>query len=159
MKRGIYTATSDEHDEEGIITEDIDNRVKMMKKRMRKLDSFAKELKQPELVGPGDAAVTIIAAGSTKGPIREAMMMLEKDGVKVNYLQILYLNPFPAEKVANVMDSARKTVVVENNFTGQLADIIREKTGKSVSRRILKYDGRPFYHEEIHREIMEVAHG
>jgi 2-oxoglutarate ferredoxin oxidoreductase subunit alpha len=159
MKRGIYTATSDEHDEEGIITEDIDNRIKMMKKRMRKLDSLAKELKQPELVGPGDAAVTIIAAGSTKGPIKEAMMMLEKDGVKVNYLQILYLNPFPAEKVATVIDSARKTVVVENNFTGQLADIIREKTGKNVNRRILKYDGRPFYPEEIHREIMEVAHG
>jgi 2-oxoglutarate ferredoxin oxidoreductase subunit alpha len=158
-KRGIYTAASDEHDEEGNITEDIDNRIKMMKKRMRKLDSLAKELKQPELVGPGDAAVTIIAAGSTKGPIKEAMMMLEKDGVKVNYLQILYLSPFPAEKVANVMDSAKNTVVVENNFTGQLADIIREKTGKSAGHKILKYDGRPFYPEEIHREIMEVAHG
>ena len=159
MKKGIYTATSDEHDEEGNITEDTGNRTKMMEKRMRKLDSLAKELKQPEMVGPRDAAVTIIATGSTKGPIKEAMMMLEKDGVTVNYLQILYLSPFPSEKVASVMDSARKTVVVENNFTGQLADIIREKTGKSVGRRILKYDGRPFYPEEIHREIMEVAHG
>ncbi len=160
MKKGIYTATSDEHDEEGTITEEIEERIKMMQKRMRKLDALAKELKHPDLVGPKDAGVTIIAAGSTKGPIKEAMIVLEKEGVSVNYLQILYLSPFPAEKVAKVMDSAKKTVVVENNFTGQLADIIMEKTGRSVSRRILKYDGRPFYPEEIRDAIKDVVtHG
>lgn len=159
-KRGIYTATSDEHDEEGNISEEIEDRVRMVEKRMRKLDSLAKELKQPEPVGPADAEVTIIAAGSTKGPIKEAMMMLEKEGIKTNYLQILYLNPFPSEKVSKVIDSAKKTVAVENNFTGQLADIIMEKTGRVVTRKILKYDGRPFYPEEIHRAVKEVAaHG
>jgi 2-oxoglutarate ferredoxin oxidoreductase subunit alpha len=70
------------------------------------------------------------------------------------------LNPFPSEKVSNVIDSSRKIVVAENNFTGQLCDIIREKTGKSVAHKILKYDGRPFYPEEIHAAIKEVAtHG
>jgi 2-oxoglutarate ferredoxin oxidoreductase subunit alpha len=160
MKKGIYTAASDEHDEEGNIREDIDIRIKMMQKRQRKMDTLAKELKQPELAGKQDADVTIIGVGSTKGPIKEAVMMLEKDGVFANFLQIRYLNPFPSEKVAQVMDSARKTVVVENNFTGQLADIIKEKTGKNVYKKILKYDGRPFYPEEIHHEIMEVVrHG
>lgn len=159
-KKGIYSATSDEHDEEGNISELSDNRVKMMQKRQRKIDTLAKELKQPELAGEREADVTIIAVGSTKGPIKEAIMMLEKDGISANFLQIRYLNPFPAEKVAQVIDSARKTVVVENNFTGQLADIIKEKTGKNVNKKILKYDGRPFYPEEIHDEIMEVArHG
>jgi 2-oxoglutarate ferredoxin oxidoreductase subunit alpha len=160
MKKGIYSAASDEHDEEGNIREDIDIRIKMMQKRQRKMDALAKEIRPPELAGKLDADVTIIAVGSTKGPIKEAMMMLEKDGVFANFLQIKYLNPFPAEKVAQVIGSARKTVVVENNFTGQLADIIREKTGKNVYKKILKYDGRPFYPEEIHDEIMEVArHG
>jgi 2-oxoglutarate ferredoxin oxidoreductase subunit alpha len=159
-KKGIFTATSDEHDEEGNITESGDNRIKMMQKRMRKMDALAKELKQPELTGPRDADITIIFVGSTKGPVREAVLMLEKDGVKVNYLQILYLNPFPSEKVSSVIDSARKTVVVENNFTGQLADIIKEKAGKDVFHKILKYDGRPFYPEEIHNSIKEViSHG
>ncbi|MDP2845638.1 MAG: 2-oxoacid:acceptor oxidoreductase subunit alpha, partial [Candidatus Methanoperedens sp.] len=160
MKKGLYTATSDEHDEEGNISEEIEDRINMMQKRMRKLETLAKELKQPELVGPLDAEVTIIAAGSTKGPIKEAMITLEKEGVKTNYLQIVYLNPFPSEKVSKVIDSAKKTVVVENNFTGQLADIIKEKTGKSVYKKILIYDGRPFYPEEIHQAIKEVvAHG
>lgn len=160
MKKGIYTATSDEHDEEGNISEEIEERIKMMQKRMRKLDSLAKELKNPELVGPRDAEVTIIAAGSTKGPIKEAMISLEKDGVAVNYLQIVYLSPFPSEKVTKVIDSAKKTAVVENNFTGQLACIIREQTGRDVDRKILKYDGRPFYPEEIHHAIKEmVSHG
>ncbi|MFZ2410860.1 MAG: 2-oxoacid:acceptor oxidoreductase subunit alpha, partial [Candidatus Methanoperedens sp.] len=160
MKKGIYTAASDEHDEEGNITEEIGIRVKMMQKRMKKLDTLAKELKHPDIFGQKDAKVTIIAAGSTKGPIKEAIIALEKEGIGVNYLQILYLAPFPAEKVADVIDSAKKTVVVENNFTGQLADIIREKTGRNVTRRILKYDGRPFYPEEIQSAIKEViAHG
>ena len=159
-KKGLYIATSDEHDEEGNISEEIEDRINMMQKRMRKLETLAKELKQPELVGPLDAEVTIIAAGSTKGPIKEAMITLEKEGVKTNYLQIVYLNPFPSEKVSKVIDSAKKTVVVENNFTGQLADIIKEKTGKSVDKKILKYDGRPFYPEEIRDAIKEVvAHG
>lgn len=160
MKNGLYTATSDEHDEEGNITEEIEERNRMMEKRMKKLDALAKELKHPDLVGAKDAEVTIIAAGSTKGPIKEAMISLENEGIATNYLQILYLNPFPSEKVANVIDAAKKTAVVENNFTGQLAAIIRENTGRSVDRKVLKYDGRPFYPEEIHKAIKEmVAHG
>lgn len=160
MKKGIYSAASDEHDEEGNIREEIEERIQMMQKRMKKLDTLSRELMHPDIFGPKDAEVTIIAAGSTKGPIKEAMIALEKEGVKANYLQILYLSPFPIEKVADAIDSANKTVVVENNFTGQLADIIREKTGRNVTRRILKYDGRPFYPEEIQSAIKEVlAHG
>lgn len=160
MKKGIYTASSDEHDEEGNIKEDIDTRIKMMQKRARKMDALAKELKTPELVGPEDASITIIAAGSTKGPIKEAMILLEKEGIKMNFLQIVYLNPFPSEKVAKVIGYAKKTAVIENNFSGQLADIIKEKTGKDVDKRILKYDGRPFYPEEICASIKEmVTHG
>jgi 2-oxoglutarate ferredoxin oxidoreductase subunit alpha len=160
MKKGIHTATSDEHDEEGNITEMSENRIKMMQKRMKKLDTLAKELKHPDLVGTKDSDVTIISAGSTKGSIKEALIMLEKDSVKASYLQIVYLNPFPVEKVINVIDSAKKVVVVENNFTGQLADVIREKTGRSAGHKILKYDGRPFYPEEICHEIMGVVtHG
>jgi 2-oxoglutarate ferredoxin oxidoreductase subunit alpha len=159
-KKGIYSAASDEHDEEGNITERSDNRIKMMQKRARKMDALAKEIKDPELKGTVDADVTVIFAGSTKGPVREAIFTLEKEGIKVNYLQISYLNPFPSEKVSNVIDSARKIVVADNNFTGQLCDIIREKTGKSIVHKILKYDGRPFYPEEIHAAIKEVAsHG
>ena len=157
MKKGIYTATSDEHDEEGVITEDIDNRVKMMQKRMRKQETLEKELPLPELVGTGDADITIIAAGSTKGAIIEAMQMLENDGITANFLQIVYLSPFPAKRVASVIDSARKTAVVENNFTGQLADIIKEKTGRDVDERILKFDGRPFYPEDIYSAVKEVV--
>ncbi len=55
---------------------------------MKKLDMLARELKHPDIFGPKDAAVTIIAAGSTKGPIKEAMIVLEKEGVMANYLQI-----------------------------------------------------------------------
>lgn len=156
MRNGMYTASSDEHDEEGNISEEIEVRVKMMQKRMKKLDTFAKEVKQPELKGKEDAEITIISAGSTKGAIREAMIML--DDIEVNFLQIVYLSPFPSDKVKEVIDSAKKVIVIENNFTGQLADVIKEKTNRDV-KRILKYDGRPFYPEEICNTVKEAVYG
>lgn len=156
MKNGMYTATSDEHDEEGVITEEVDERIEMMQKRMKKEETLKKELPLPELVGTDDADVTIIAAGSTKGAIIDAMQMLENDGITANFLRIVYLSPFHDERVTSVIDSAKKTVVVENNFTGQLADIIREKTGRQIDEKVLKYDGRPFYPEEIYNAIKEM---
>ena len=40
---------SDEHDEEGHITEDLDLRTKMVNKRLKKLDLIEKEIIPPEL--------------------------------------------------------------------------------------------------------------
>jgi len=157
MKNGMYTASSDEHDEEGNISEEMDIRVNMMHKRMKKLEVLAKEIKEPKLIGDEDAEVTIISAGSTKGVIREAMIML-KNKIKVNFLQVIYLSPFPSEKVKKVIDSANKVIVVENNYTGQLADIIKEKTMREV-KKVTKYDGRPFYPEEICKVVKEAMHG
>ena len=93
---------------------------------------------------------------SAKGPIREAMKLLSKEGVKINYLQIIYLTPFPIAKVQNILKSAKKTIVVENNKTSQLSSLIREHLLKTVDHKILKYDGRPFNPEALSQKIKEV---
>jgi len=155
----IVRTSSDEHDERGYTTEDPELTTKMADKRFKKLDALVKDLENYEttrLYGPPKADVTILGWGSTKGPIREAMKLLSKEGVKVNYLQIVYLSPFPVANVQKTLKSAKKTVVVENNKTSQLSSLIREHVLMTVDHKILKYNGRPFNPRELSQRIKEV---
>ncbi len=158
-KGAIVRTNADEHNEQGYTTEDPDLATKMADKRFKKLDALTKELENYEttkLYGPEEADATILAWGSTKGPIREAMKLLSKEGIKINYLQILYLTPFPVTKVQKILKSAKKTIVVENNKTSQLTSLIREHLLTTVDHKILKYDGRPFNPEALSQKIKEV---
>lgn len=159
MRKAIVRANTNEHDERGYTTEDPKLTTKMADKRFTKLDALIKDLEYRETTksyGPSEADVTILGWGSTKGPIREAMKILSKEGVKVNYLQIIYLEPFPASNVQKALRVARKTVVVENNKTSQLSSLIREHLMMTVDYKILKYDGRPFNPGELSQKIKEV---
>jgi 2-oxoglutarate ferredoxin oxidoreductase subunit alpha len=154
----IVRTNADEHNELGYTTEDPQLTTKMNDKRMKKLDGISKELKNYETVklyGPEDADATIIGWGSTKGPILEAMKILGKDA-KVNFLQIVYLHPFPVDKVKKRIEASKKTIVVENNMTSQLSSLIREHLLTAVDHKILKYDGRPFNPEALSKQIKEV---
>jgi 2-oxoglutarate ferredoxin oxidoreductase subunit alpha len=146
---GIFNANSDEHNEYGFSSDDPGVRTKMMDKRMRKLDSLAKELPPPKLHGPKEARDTVIGWGSTKGPILSALKLLEEEEIEARFLQLTYLSPFPSEFVKKILEESRKIIVVENNRTGQLAALIREKTGIEITLKVLKYDGRPFFPEEL----------
>jgi len=159
IEGAIVRTNADEHNELGYTTEDPVLATKMADKRFRKLDALNKELENMETVkfyGPEESDATILAWGSTKGPIREAMKLLSKEGLKVNYLQIVYLTPFPAAKVQKILQSAKKTIVIENNKTSQLSSLIREHLLTAVDHKILKYDGRPFNPEALAKSIKEV---
>jgi 2-oxoglutarate ferredoxin oxidoreductase subunit alpha len=149
QKGGIALNGSDEHDEHGLYNEESSVRIRMMDKRFKKLDSALADIPKPQFYGWDDAVLTILAFGSTKLPIFEAMKWLKNDKVLVNFLQVAYLSPFPEKEVAAVIKHAKKTLVIENNKTGQFEGLIREHTGLSVDHHLRKYDGRPFYPEEI----------
>ncbi|RJQ36100.1 2-oxoacid:acceptor oxidoreductase subunit alpha [Candidatus Microgenomates bacterium] len=153
QKGGIALSDSYEHNEKGMYDEEVENRIKMMDKRFKKLEFASKEIPLPQLIGNQEALLTIISFGSTKMPILEAIRMLGDGGSKVNYLNVSYLNPFPAETVSSVIKNAKKTLIIEGNKTGQFEGLIREYTGLSVDNNFRKYDGRPFYPEEIAEKI------
>jgi 2-oxoglutarate ferredoxin oxidoreductase subunit alpha len=158
-KGAIVRTNADEHNELGYTTEDPALSTKMADKRFKKLEALTKELENYEMVkiyGPKEADVTIIGWGSTKGPIREAMKILNIEGFKVNYLQIVYLHPFPADRVQKILESAKNTILVENNKTSQLTSLIREHLLLDVKHKVLKYDGRPFNPNTLARSIKEV---
>lgn len=155
----LVRANADEHDERGLTAEDPDLTTIMMDKRLKKVESLREELRNVETVklyGPEEVDLTIIAWGSTKGPIREAMKILEEDGPTANFLQVLYLAPFPVERVNRHLKSAKTVVVVENNATSQLTSLIREYALRDVERKVLKYDGRPFDPRSLATKLEEV---
>jgi 2-oxoglutarate ferredoxin oxidoreductase subunit alpha len=157
QKGGMFTASSYEHNEEGHEDEDGNNRIRMAEKRFRKFKELSKEIKPPELIGPDDADITLLCWGSTKGAVEEAVRILNKEGIKVNFMHYVFISPFPEEKTKDVINKAKKVAVVENNQTGQLASIIKEKTGMDVGYKILKFNGRPFFPEEIVEEVKKIV--
>jgi 2-oxoglutarate/2-oxoacid ferredoxin oxidoreductase subunit alpha len=154
--------TGDEHDEMGHIEEDPDNRVKMMTKRMTKLDTAAKEIPDEEKVNffrssKKQADVTLVSWGSTKGPILDAMKLLEKDGIGVDFLQIRLVSPFPTEIVKQKLAGAKLLVDVEQNYSGQMAAVIAEKTMIDIKNKIVKFNGRPMSQDEIYQSVKQVV--
>jgi len=105
------------------------------------------------MYGPKRAETTLIGWGSTYGATSEAVDILRKERVSVNLLHLNELCPFPAEAVTDALNRTRQSYVIESNATGQLSHLIRAETGKSVSGKILKFDGRPFTPARIVQEV------
>ena len=141
---------SDEHNEAGYSNEEARNRIEQMKKRMQKLETCAKkDMPAPQFFGPKNADLTIVSWGSNKGVILEAM----KNFTNVNFLYLTWISPFPAYEIKKVLSKARSALNIECNFSAQMGGIIRERTGVEIKNNLLKYDGRPFFPEEITAQI------
>lgn len=167
LSNGIFLSAGSEHDERSVITENIRNRNRMMEKRAQKLETFrATGMKAPlakghaawgETWGPADAKIGVITWGSTRGPVEEGLQRLEADGVKTKRLCVNVLWPLPTEQIAAFMRGCEKVVVVEANFSGQLAKLIKQEIGghdKLVT--VTKYDGTPFRPVEVVDKLNEV---
>jgi 2-oxoglutarate/2-oxoacid ferredoxin oxidoreductase subunit alpha len=159
---GRFWSTTDEHDPDGHITEGVEMRMAMMEKRMGKLALLLKAIpaeQRCKLWGPADADLTVVGWGSTKGTIQDAIAVLAEQGKTVNYLQVRLMKPFPVDDVTAALRTAKKLVLVEENYSGQLGSLIREQTGVKIDQRILKFDGRPFSEDELVRELSKVFAG
>ena len=152
----FVSADSDEHDENGKITEAADVRVRMMDKRMKKLEKLTLELQEPEFIGPQRYETLLLGWGSTYGPIAEAITILnEKMPGKFAALVFGDIYPLPTKLLIAKAASAARLINVEQNATGQLAGLIREKTCLFCTSSILKYDGRQISGEEIADRLMK----
>jgi 2-oxoglutarate ferredoxin oxidoreductase subunit alpha len=149
----VHVVATDEHDEDGVlISDEFTNPIKrqaMHEKRMRKMDGVLGLLEAPALFGPADAEVTLIGWGSTQGVIREAMQQLAAEGIVANNLQVKWLVPLHAEAIAEIVERARTTIIVENNYSGQFARYLRSETSIVADGHIRKYDGEPFMPHHI----------
>ncbi|MCI4334298.1 MAG: 2-oxoacid:acceptor oxidoreductase subunit alpha [Thermoplasmata archaeon] len=167
-QRGLqWTAASDEHDEKGHLISDVKSgiphwvaeRKRMMDKRMHKLEGLAREAEPPVQEGPAQADLTIVTWGSTIGPVRDAMKILAAKGRKVNLVHFPTVYPVHHERTMALLGAARRTLLIEANFSGQFGRLLRTETGLHLTDRLLKYDGEPFYPMEIVGRALELLDG
>jgi len=151
--KAVLYADSDEHTEEGHITESAAVRNQMMRKRMQKLEGLRREIGPPEIYPSGPAEIVLLGWGSTHGAIKEAVDQLNQNGIAARMIHYSELFPFNPRHVSTPELQKAKIIAVENNFTGQFADFFSKATGLAVDLRILKYDGRPFSSREIVDQI------
>lgn len=159
---GMHWLTGAEHSEVGRVTEDPTTRERQMEKRMRKLETARREIPVAEklrVYGDTDAAFTLMSWGSNKGAILEAIERLAGDGIRARHIQIRLLQPFPTDELEELLATARPLVVVETNYTGQLARLLAEETGRKPDHLVVKYNGRPIAVDELLEALRAILAG
>ena len=155
---GIHHVTGVEHDEEGKPSESAENRQKQMDKRMRKTAQLLINDPVESNEKYEEADILYVGFISTAGAIEEAISRLDKQNVKVNHIQIRQLHPFPSDVVQEAFNKAKKVVVAEHNYQGQLSNIIKmniNHQNKIINQT--KYDGTPFLPHEIEDKALEIV--
>ena len=149
----VYVAATDEHAEDStLISDEFTNthkRRQMVEKRARKFEGVVADIAPPVLAGPAEADVTLVGWGSTHGMIVEAAAALNAAGISTNHLQIKWMVPFHGEQIMEILSKAKRTIIVENNYSGQFARYLRSETGFAADGHIRKYDGEPFMPHHI----------
>lgn len=151
---GLVVVDSDEHDEGGHITENLEIRTQMVDKRLKKLDEIREDAVPPELVGSEDYQKLIMGWGSTYWPIREALENIrdENPQEKISFLHFKQVYPFHRQ-VAEYLEKADDVIIFENNAQGQMNNLIKLETGFEIQEKVLKYNGMPFSVEEVEENL------
>ncbi|MGD2149176.1 MAG: 2-oxoacid:acceptor oxidoreductase subunit alpha [Desulfobacterales bacterium] len=149
----VVKATSYEHDEYGITTEESERIAKMQQKRLRKKKTMEDELaryEQVKVYGDPESKTVLLCWGSTKGACIE---VAEELGLKV--VQPLMLEPLPITPLREILSDADKIIDVEVNATGQLAKLLSAH-GICIDDMILRFDARPFTVDVLLEKVKEV---
>ncbi|WOF15862.1 2-oxoacid:acceptor oxidoreductase subunit alpha [Methanoplanus sp. FWC-SCC4] len=141
------------HDESGLSTDDPEELNWLSQKRLAKEKALKEELENIETViisESTDLKNTVVSFGSTVNPCREIC-----DTLKIRCVYPVLLSPFPKEKMKNALLGSQNIIVVEDNSTGQLGDLMRCNSIQ-VNKKILNYTGRQMSIETLSAKIEEV---
>ena len=144
---GEFLSNSYEHDEYGFATEDANLSEKMSKKRMLKNKVALTICPKANFFGSKKAKKLIIAWGSPKGAILEALKLMENKE-DFAFLQLKTLWPINPE-IKTIINAFKEIIVIENNGTSQLITLLKSQFDFNPTRIINKNNGRPFFPEEI----------
>jgi 2-oxoglutarate ferredoxin oxidoreductase subunit alpha len=150
-----FDANSDEHTEEGNVTEDAEPAAAMISKRIRKQETLRHQLPQPELLfnntelATARAKISFIGWGSTLGVMQDVMQYYEGEDIKVDYIHVKYIWPLQTDLISNYLSEHPDTILIENNHNGQLGQLIKMQAGLDIENKLLKWDGREFTVEDV----------
>ncbi len=149
----IVKASSYETDDFGNSTEDpkiVNKNVKNRIEKYREVKKYVeKNFEMFKVHGRNKSKNLVISWGSSSGAVKDAIKDLD-----CKFLQVIYIKPL-SPKIKKEMENAKNIILVEQNVTGQLGRLLREKTGIAITEknRILRNDGRPFTSDELENEI------
>ena len=149
----LVVADSDEHTEDGHLTEDLHVRKLMVQKRWRKLSVIKEGLLKPLFYGVEKPELLLVCWGSSLGVVRETVEQKIKHGHSWAMLHFSQVWPIASKDVLPLLQGAKKVIGVESNFTGQFSRLLRRETGFQISERILRYDGLPLTLEFVSERI------
>lgn len=149
MTENLVIADSDEHTEDGHITEDLTVRNQMVEKRLKKHKGICMEVVQPEWIGDQSAVYVFVCWGSSINPVWEACNTIRNNGNKVAALHFLQVWPLDPANFLDKLKNAKQVVSVESNARGQFGHLLRMETGFEIKHNILRYDGLPLTPEYI----------
>lgn len=155
MTESLVIVDSDEHTEDGHITEDLSVRKRMVEKRLKKEEGMRNEIIPPDIRINGRPDLLLISWGSSRGAVFEAASRKRANRKNVATIHFSQVWPLVLEPLVQHLKEARQVVCIESNATGQLARLIRRETGYEIKRKVLRYDGLPFTPEYILREIQQ----
>jgi 2-oxoglutarate ferredoxin oxidoreductase subunit alpha len=152
-KAATFCSQGDEHNADGSVDETAANAAAQMEKRQKKMEALARVLPEPEYTGPKNPDVLVVSWGSNRGVIADAM----NQNSKIGYLHYTHLWPLKTKTLTDLASKAKKTVLVECNHQGQLGMLIKQECGLDFDHKILKYDGRPFFYDELVQKISSLT--
>ncbi len=161
-ERGLFGSevmwyTGSEHDEEGNVSEDPENRIDMHKKRMQKLEIADEEIERRlSYFGPEDADNLLVSWGSVKGTALDVIDGSQED---LAYLHIRTFSPFPVDEVIKFIEDRERIISIEHSYSPRISEVISLNTGQQIDNEIVKFTGRPIYRDELIGSIKNILEG
>jgi 2-oxoglutarate ferredoxin oxidoreductase subunit alpha len=117
-----YFARGTGHDEMAVYSERSDVWLKNMARLKLKMDN-AREILPKPIIDENDAEIGIISFGTNEPAIQETRDALKAQGIETSYLRVRAL-PL-SDSVNQFIAKHERVYVIENNYDGQLNQIIR----------------------------------
>ncbi len=152
----IFKVSGSEHDERGFVSTDPAIRKAQVEKRFRKMDTYLKEDgKAPKVYGTPARKPVLVGWGSTRPVLLDAQARLRAQGTEVAVVHFTHLWPFNTAAAKPILEAASVVIGVEQNFTGQFADVIQTYCLLPV-KRIVKFNGLPLYPSDIINGVRQI---
>lgn len=151
ITRYFYQANSYEHLEDSHTTEESKPRQAQVDKRNRKTATYLQhDFRSPRVYGDlKSSEIVFVSWGSIKGAILEAQKKLNGNSLKTALIHFNHLYPLSEEKIKPLFNSKKRYILIENNSQAQFGKLLRQETGIIIREKLLRYDGRPIWPEEI----------
>ncbi len=152
-----YHVTGLNHDETGFPTNNPSLVQPEEERLMAKVTENLDLIQKYEYFEKPKARIGIVSFGSSARSSRAAIRMAEEEGIKVDFLRLITLWPFPTDAAVQMADKVDMIIVPEMNLGQMIEEVQRSIAGKAETVGVNRVDGDPITPTQILDRIREVA--